>query len=247
MVSAGTGRGRRSRSSNREQDAARPGADQLDPDASNPDEPAADELVVDELVADEPDGWPDGGGAAEEARSSRKQPEDPAHQARDVVYRLLAVRARSRSELRQALVRKGFDEELADAALQKFADAGLIDDAEFARAWVSERHGQQGLGRHALGVELRRKGVAEHVIDDALSTVDQESEVERARELVRRKLRGMAAVDGAKRTRRLVSMLARKGYSEGMAFRVVREELERASQDGADPDLNGADPDLERP
>lgn len=237
MVSAGTGRGRRSRSSNREQDAARPGADELDPDASNPDEPAADELA-----AGEPDGWPDDGGAAEEARSSRKQPEDPAHQARDVVYRLLAVRARSRSELRQALVRKGFDEELADAALQKFADAGLIDDAEFSRAWVRERHDQQGLGRHALGVELRRKGVAEHVIDEALSTVDEESEVERARELVRRKLRGMAvvdgaAVDGAKRTRRLVSMLARKGYSEGMAFRVVREELEHAPQDGADPDL----------
>lgn len=232
MVSAGTGRGRRSRSSNREQHAARPGADELDPDASIPDESAAGESA----------GEPDDGGAAKEARSSRKQPEDPAHQARDVVYRLLAVRARSRSELRQALVRKGFDEELADAALQKFADAGLIDDAEFARAWVRERHEQQGLGRHALGVELRRKGVAEHVIDDALSTMDEESEVERARELVRRKLRGTAAVDGAavdgaKRTRRLVSMLARKGYSEGMAFRVVREELEHASQDGADPDL----------
>lgn len=242
MVSAGTGRGRRSRSSNREQHAARPGADELDPDASIPDESAAGESA----------GEPDDGGAAKEARSSRKQPEDPAHQARDVVYRLLAVRARSRSELRQALVRKGFDEELADAALQKFADAGLIDDAEFARAWVRERHEQQGLGRHALGVELRRKGVAEHVIDDALSTMDEESEVERARELVRRKLRGTAAVDGAavdgaKRTRRLVSMLARKGYSEGMAFRVVREELEHAPADGADPDLNGVDPDLESP
>lgn len=235
MVSAGAGRGRRSPNSNREQDAARPGADERTPDGP----------VPEELAADEPVGGADDGGA--EARSSRKQPEDPAHQARDVVYRLLAVRARSRSELRQALVRKGFDEELADAALQKFADAGLIDDAEFARAWVRERHDQQGLGRHALGVELRRKGVAERVIDDALSTVDEDSEVERARELVRRKLRGMAGVDGAKRTRRLVSMLARKGYSEGMAFRVVREELEHAPQDGADPDLDGADPDLESP
>lgn len=240
MARAGTGRGRRRGSSGREQDAARPGTDEPTPDGPPPDESAAGERG----------GGPGDGGA--EARSSRKQPEEPAHQARDVVYRLLAVRARSRSELRQALVRKGFDEELADAALQKFADAGLIDDAEFARAWVRERHDQQGLGRHALGVELRRKGVAEHVIDDALSTVDEESEVERARELVRRKLRGMpavdgTAVDGAKRTRRLVSMLARKGYSEGMAFRVVREELEHAPPDGADPDLNGADPDLESP
>ena len=239
MASAGAGRGRCSRSSNRQQDAARPVTDELDPDGS----------ASGESIAGQPGRGPDDGGAVAgaSARSPRTQPEDPAQQARDAVYRLLAVRARSRSELRQALVRKGFDEELADAALQKFADAGLIDDVEFALAWVRERHGQQGLGRHALGVELRRKGVAEHVIDDALSTVDEESEVERARELVRRKLRGMAAVDGAKRTRRLVSMLARKGYSEGMAFRVVREELEHAPPEGADPDLDGADPDCETP
>ncbi len=216
MASAGTGRGRRSRSSSREEDVARPA----------PDESAADESA------------PDGDGAVAEtsARSSRKQPEDPEHQARDAVYRLLSVRARSRSELRQALSKKGFDEELAEATLRKFADTGLIDDAAFAQAWVRERHGQQGLGRHALGVELRRKGVDEHLIDEALSAVDQESEVERARELVRRKLRGMSAVEDAKRTRRLVSMLARKGYSEGMAFRVVREELEHCSLDGADPE-----------
>lgn len=153
------------------------------------------------------------------------------------MYRLLAVRARSRSELRQALVRKGIEEEIAEGMLRKFVDAGLVDDAAFAESWVSERHQHQGLGRKALGFELRRKGVEEHVVAEALSTVDEESEVERARELVRRKLPSTARLDATKRTRRLVGMLARKGYGEGMAFRVVREEIERFGLPDADDEV----------
>lgn len=159
--------------------------------------------------------------------------EDPRQFARDVVYRLLAVRARSTSELRDALLKKGIEQDLASSTVQKFVDAGLVDDAAFAQEWVHARHNQQGLGRKALGFELRRKGVADEFVEQALSTVDAESEVDRARELVRRKLRGMGSADSATRTRRLVGMLARKGYSEGLAFRVVREEMDEASAEDA--------------
>ncbi|MFR9729216.1 regulatory protein RecX [Saccharopolyspora sp. MS10] len=163
-------------------------------------------------------------------------PQSPEAQARDVVYRLLAVRARSRSELRQALLRKEIDEDVADAVLQKFVDAGLVDDAEFAEAWVNERQRNRGLGRKALGYELRRKGVAEELVAEALSAVDAESEEERARELVRRKLRSGRVDDREKLLRRLVGMLARKGYPEGLAFRVVKDELDRAELDAGTDD-----------
>ncbi|SDX30413.1 regulatory protein [Saccharopolyspora shandongensis] len=175
------------------------------------------------------------GAAADE--ESRRKPDDPEQLARDMVYRLLAARARSRSELRQALLRKEIDEEVADAVLQKFVDAGLVDDASFAEEWVHSRQRHQGLGRKALGFELRRKGVDEHLVEAALSTVDGDAEVERARELVQRKLRTMANLDHAAKLRRLVGMLARKGYSEGLAFRVVREEIERSGDDAPDSDL----------
>lgn len=166
-------------------------------------------------------------------------PQSPEASARDVVYRLLAVRARSRAELRQALLRKEIDEDVADAVLQKFVDAGLVDDAEFAEAWVSERQRNQGLGRKALGYELRRKGVEEHLVAEALSTVDADAEEERARDLVRRKLRSITVDDPEKRLRRLVGMLARKGYSEGMAFRVVKDELDRS-----EPEAGAEDPEM---
>ncbi|TWF94122.1 regulatory protein RecX [Saccharopolyspora dendranthemae] len=178
-----------------------------------------------------------GEGEAAEKKPPRK-PEDPAAQARDVVYRLLASRARSRLELRQALLRKEIDEDVADGVLQKFVDAGLVDDASFAEEWVNQRQRSQGLGRKALGFELRRKGIDEHLVESALSNVDSDAEAERARELVQRKLRSMNSLDRNAKMRRLVGMLARKGYSEGLAFRIVKEEIDHAGDGSSGSDFD---------
>ncbi|MGQ0838670.1 regulatory protein RecX [Actinokineospora sp.] len=151
--------------------------------------------------------------------------DDPAATARDICYRLLAARARTRQELEQALRRKEIPDDVAHAVLGKFDAAGLIDDEAFAETWVRSRHAHQGLGRRALAVELRRKGVADEVVAEAVAAVDGDAEQERARLLVRKKLGAMASLDEQVKIRRLVGMLARKGYSEGMAYRVVRDEL----------------------
>lgn len=170
------------------------------------------------------------------AEAGSKQRPDPDRRAQDLVYRQLAVRARSQSELMQTLLRRGIDEDVATRVLRKFRDAGLVDDAAFAESWVQERHQHRGLGREALGQELRRKGVDENLIATALSIVDDDAQVERAHELVRRKLPTMTTVAGSTRIRRLVGMLVRKGYSENLAFRVVRKELERSGLDTTDDD-----------
>ncbi|WP_229795256.1 regulatory protein RecX [Saccharothrix coeruleofusca] len=146
-------------------------------------------------------------------------------------YALLTARARTRVELRDALLRKGISESTAELVLGKFDRAGLIDDAAFAEVWVRSRHTHQGLGRRALALELRRKGVADEVAAEAVAAVDDEAEQERARELVRKKLRTLGGVDDTTKIRRLVAALARKGYAEGMAYRVVREELRRAGEE----------------
>ncbi|GAB2747939.1 hypothetical protein GCM10027174_22660 [Salinifilum aidingensis] len=162
--------------------------------------------------------------------------EDPEQYARETVYRLLTSRARSRAELREALARKEVDAEVIDSVLGKFAAAGLIDDAAFAEEWVASRRRSRGLGRRALGYELRKKGIDEEIIASVLATADNEDEEERARELVRRKLAASRGGDAAAVTRRLVGMLARRGYAEGLAFRVVREELESSGADGSELD-----------
>ena len=162
------------------------------------------------------------GGAA---RSRAAVPEDPVAQAKEICLRLLAARPRTRVELMQALARKGVEAEVAEQVLSRFDEVGLIDDAAFAEIWVRSRHNFQGLSRRALAVELRRKGVADESAAEALATVDSEAEEERARQLVRKRLRSLGEADEQTKVRKLVGMLARKGYSEGMAYRVVKDEV----------------------
>jgi regulatory protein len=120
---------------------------------------------------------------------------------------------------------------VADQVLSRFEEVGLIDDGAFADAWVESRHHGRGLARRALAQELRTKGVDTSLIDEAVGRLDVEQEEATARELVARKLRATRGLDRDKRLRRLAGMLARKGYSEGMALRVVRQALEAEGEE----------------
>ncbi|MFN2539338.1 MAG: regulatory protein RecX, partial [Mycobacteriales bacterium] len=114
----------------------------------------------------------------------------------------------------------------AHEVLERFEDVGIIDDALFANMWVTSRHRGKGLAGRALSQELRRKGVDDELIREAVTRVDPELEEETARTLVRRKLGSTKGLATDARIRRLAGMLARKGYSGGLAFRIVKEELE---------------------
>ena len=84
--------------------------------------------------------------------------------------------------------RGGVPAEAAEAILVRFTDAGLIDDAAFARAWVESRHHSRGLSRRSLSAELRRHGVQNDEIREAVDALGPEQEVATARHLVERKL-----------------------------------------------------------
>jgi regulatory protein len=160
-------------------------------------------------------------------------PQDPVQQAKDICLRLLTARPRTRSELADALARKEVAEDVASTVLDRLDEVGLIDDAAFAEVWVRSRHNYQGLSRRALAVELRRKGVDDDSAQEALATVDSDAEEERARELVRKRLRSMGDAEEAVKVRRLVGMLARKGYGQGLAYRVVKDEVRTSLLDDA--------------
>ena len=160
---------------------------------------------------------------------------DPEAIARQICLRMLTAAPRTQAQLAAALRRRGVPEEAATAVLARFAEVKLIDDAMFARAWVDSRHHGRGLAGRALGAELRQRGVAQDDIQAALSELEPEQEVATARELVARRLAGTAGMPVMARMRRLTGVLARKGYSPGLAYRVVREALERETGDGSVP------------
>lgn len=156
-----------------------------------------------------------------------------SERAREICLRQLAVRPRTRAELAKALVRKEISEEVIAEVLDRYDEVGIIDDAAFARAWVSSRHHGRGLARRALANELRQRGVDAEVASEALESVDAESEAETARALVDRKLRTATGTPEAI-FRRLVGMLARKGYPAGVAIRAVKDALAERDAEAAE-------------
>lgn len=147
-------------------------------------------------------------------------------QARALCLRLLTARARTRAELSAQLVKRGYPDDVRDVVLDRLARVGLIDDAEFAEQWVESRRSSAGKGKRALAAELHTKGVDNDVITTVLAGIDAGAERDRAEQLVQAKLR-RENLDGdqARVARRLVAMLARRGYDQTMAYNVVSVQL----------------------
>jgi regulatory protein len=147
-------------------------------------------------------------------------------QARTLCLRLLTARARTRAELAGQLAKRGYPDDVSTRVLDRLADVGLVDDVDFAEQWVHSRRVNAGKGKRALAAELHTKGVDNDVIASVLSDINPDAERDRAEELVRKKLRRENLSDDDLRLRRrLVAMLARRGYGQTMAYDVVSAEL----------------------
>ena len=166
----------------------------------------------------------------QKVRAARAAEEtDPYTRAKTIVYNQLAYSAKTRGQLRKKLQAEGFDAELIEPLLDKFEAAKLIDDAEYAQSFVAQKSRTKKLSRAALRRELAERGVRGEEAENALAQRTDEQEREDAADLVRKKLRpGMDLSDRAEKdrvTRRLLGMLARRGYSSSVSMSVIREEL----------------------
>ncbi len=166
----------------------------------------------------------------QKVRAARAAEEsDPYTRAKTIVYNQLAYSAKTRGQLRKKLQAEGFEADLIEPLLDKFEAAKLIDDAEYAQTFVAQKSRTKKLSRAALRRELAERGVRGEEAENALAQRTDEQEREDAAELVRKKLRpGMDLSDRAEKdkvTRRLLGMLARRGYSSSVSMSVIREEL----------------------
>ena len=147
-------------------------------------------------------------------------------QARALCLRLLTARARTRAELAGQLAKRGYPDDVSTRVLDRLSDVGLVDDAGFAEEWVHSRRANAGKGKRALAAELHTKGVDNDVITSVLGGINPAAERCRAEQLVRTRLRREnLSGDDARVSRRLVAMLARRGFDQTVAYDVVSAEL----------------------
>jgi regulatory protein len=197
--------------------------------------PTASDRIGDHPVGGSAIPEPPGSGSG--ARRGDARPDEPPRTeseiAREICLRQLAVRPRTRAELAKALARREISDEVIAEVLDRYDEVGIIDDAAFARAWVSSRHHGRGLAKRALANELRQRGVDAETAGEALESLDEDAEAVAARALVDRKLR-TATGTPEQVFRRLVGMLARKGYPAGIAIRAVKDALAARDAEAAE-------------
>lgn len=140
------------------------------------------------------------------------------------VLRSARARPQTVAELRDKLASRGFTDGVIDAAIARGIDAGALDDAAFARAWVGDRGLTRGYATGRLRRELRDRSVPEPLIDDALAQLDDRDDLAVVTELARARAQRMPArLPPETVARRLIGFLARRGYPEGLARRVAVE------------------------
>lgn len=125
-----------------------------------------------------------------------------------LALRYLGVRPRSRRELMDYLKRKDCAPDESEAALDKLAELGLVDDLKFAQAWIADRAVNRPRSKMRLSQELAAKGVARDVVDEALREVEPEQETSALKKLILRKQRSGSYADEKK----LRAYLQRQGY-----------------------------------
>lgn len=161
---------------------------------------------------------------------------DPESVARAIVLRRLTMSAQTRQQLEQALARKEVPDDVARRVLDRMTEVGLVDDATYAVDYVAARRSARGLSRRSLAMELRRKGVGDADAEQALEGIDGDSDRDTAKALVERKWMSVSRLDRDAARRRLVGQLARRGFSPGLAFEVIREVEAEQGGLGSQPD-----------
>ncbi|GLC27511.1 regulatory protein RecX [Roseisolibacter agri] len=149
---------------------------------------------------------------------------------------LLAVQGRSAKELGRKLKQRGEPEAYVASALARLSDAGLIDDASYARQVARSRVSGRGDSRRRVSQVLAQKGVARDVVDEAVAEVFADESVDEealAEASARKKLRSLGAEDAATRRRRLYGYLARRGHDSDVIRRVMARVLDAAADDEA--------------
>jgi regulatory protein len=176
--------------------------------------------------------WLKVGQELSEEKVTSLQAEDASEIAYQKALHFLGYRPRSSAELRQNLTKKGISDDLVEQTVTRLQQAGLINDQEFASAWVENRNTFQPRSRSALRMELHRKGLNDEVIQPVLDEQVEESAL--VQEAARKYAHRLAGLEWPEFRRKLGGFLARRGFSYDTLTPVVSEiwKESRMADDG---------------
>jgi len=151
---------------------------------------------------------------------------------REAALRLLERQRRTRADLERRLGEKGYAAAAVAEALDRLAGVGLVDDVEYARAFMAGRRSRRSAGARRIEQELRARGVGAEDIGTARARLDAEQggmdELGAARRVIGQAARRLRALEPRVRRQRLYALLARRGFDGD----VIRRALDLPEEPG---------------
>ncbi len=143
--------------------------------------------------------------------------------AKNVLLFQLSRSMKTRHQLATILKKREIPDDIANAVLDRFTEAQLIDDAAFARAFVNSRIAVSGKSKSVIARELKQKGVSTQDAEQALSSIDAELEDQTAYNVAKKRYQQLSTQEPEVRRRRLMGFLMRRGFSSQLTARILRD------------------------
>lgn len=143
--------------------------------------------------------------------------------AKNVLLFQLSRSMKTRHQLATILKKREIPDDIANAVLDRFTEAQLIDDAAFARAFVNSRIAVSGKSKSVIARELKQKGVSAQDAEQALSSIDAELEDQTAYNVAKKRYQQLSTLEPEVRRRRLMGFLMRRGFSSQLTARILRD------------------------
>ena len=174
--------------------------------------------------------WLQVGQTLSDAQAQTLQQKDTDEVAFQAALKLINVRARSEAEIRDRLVKKGFNEAAVESTLERLRQASLVDDEQFAQAWVENQTTFRPRGRMALRLELRQKGIGDELIQKTLEEATDEESL--AYQAAQKAARRWETLEWREFRVKLSQFLGRRGFSYGTAAPVVKRVWDELHPEG---------------
>ncbi|MBI4035487.1 RecX family transcriptional regulator [Candidatus Daviesbacteria bacterium] len=152
------------------------------------------------------------------------------------MYRWFALRQHSEKEVRDYFKIKNLEakvkekEEISeltiDALVETLKRKGMVNDLEFAKAWVQARRKSKQKGIRAIKAELYQKGIDKEIIEEVISEqLRVNSEEELAKQALGKKLKYWKNLDPKKLYQKSIEFLLRKGFDYEIARKIISDQL----------------------
>lgn len=147
-----------------------------------------------------------------------------------VALQLIKRRPYAVEELRQALLRRELKPKEIEETLAKLQESKLLDDLQFALAWIRTKDRLHPEGEYKLRRDLLARGVALEIVskalqnrlNEAIETDEVGDEETRAKAILERYKARFAGMEQGIAKHKMADLLLRRGFASSLVWRILK-------------------------